>query len=174
MGCESVQVSSIQWTCARHWLRADCGKRLLVECAQIPLSPKGKAQWVSDVPGPATTICERVSTFPATRLLSITSPSRSNANSILNLDSSFPTHPLLWLLSAMSASSPLPVASPSIGRRASPVATDFAFLVHSPETVANRQPPDVDNKPLARQKRRRTSYVFCSFASSSRLHCRSC
>ncbi|KAF2628445.1 hypothetical protein BU25DRAFT_410004 [Macroventuria anomochaeta] len=59
----------------------------------------------------------------------------------------------------MSPSSPLPVASDPIGRRASPptVTTDFAFLVHSPETVANKMPPDVDNKPLARQKRRRTS-----------------
>ncbi|KAF2014776.1 hypothetical protein BU24DRAFT_423674 [Aaosphaeria arxii CBS 175.79] len=33
----------------------------------------------------------------------------------------------------------------------------YAFLVHSPNTVANDLPPDVDNKPLARQKRRRTS-----------------
>lgn len=71
----------------------------------------------------------------------------------------------------MSPSSPLPVESESIGRRdfgTSPttmVTTDFAFLVHSPETVANRMPPDVDNKPLARQKRRRTSYVL--FASKS-------
>ncbi|KAF1927544.1 uncharacterized protein M421DRAFT_101530 [Didymella exigua CBS 183.55] len=59
----------------------------------------------------------------------------------------------------MSPSSPLPVASDAIGRRdfAAAVTTDFAFLVHSPETVANKMPPDVDNKPLARQKRRRTS-----------------
>lgn len=58
----------------------------------------------------------------------------------------------------MLPSSPLPVASDPIGR-ASPhtTTTDFAFLVHSPETVANKMPPDVDNKPLARQKRRRTS-----------------
>ncbi|KAH7132233.1 hypothetical protein B0J11DRAFT_481399 [Dendryphion nanum] len=38
--------------------------------------------------------------------------------------------------------------------------TSFAFLVHSPDTVANALPPDVDNKPLARQKRRRTRYVI--------------
>ncbi|KAF3039247.1 hypothetical protein E8E11_003902 [Didymella keratinophila] len=62
----------------------------------------------------------------------------------------------------MTPSSPLPVASDPIGRRdfgTSPTTatTDFAFLVHSPETVANKMPPDVDNKPLARQKRRRTS-----------------
>ncbi|EKG20838.1 Homeobox [Macrophomina phaseolina MS6] len=33
----------------------------------------------------------------------------------------------------------------------------LAFLNHSPETVKRNLPPDVDNKPLARQKRRRTS-----------------
>ncbi|KAF2759032.1 hypothetical protein EJ05DRAFT_537396 [Pseudovirgaria hyperparasitica] len=33
----------------------------------------------------------------------------------------------------------------------------LAFVVHSPDTVQNNLPPDVDNKPLARQKRRRTS-----------------
>jgi hypothetical protein len=69
---------------------------------------------------------------------------------------SFALRPLLF---EMEPSSPLPVAS-NPGRRASPsctATTDFAFLVHSPETVANRMPPDVDNKPLARQKRRRTS-----------------
>ncbi|KAI9717677.1 MAG: hypothetical protein M1812_004622 [Candelaria pacifica] len=33
----------------------------------------------------------------------------------------------------------------------------FAFLVHSQNTLPNNLPPDVDNKSLARQKRRRTS-----------------
>ncbi|KIW03550.1 uncharacterized protein PV09_05311 [Verruconis gallopava] len=33
----------------------------------------------------------------------------------------------------------------------------IAFLVHSPDSVANNLPPDCDNKPLARQRRRRTS-----------------
>ncbi|KAI9697802.1 MAG: hypothetical protein M1836_004478 [Candelina mexicana] len=33
----------------------------------------------------------------------------------------------------------------------------FAFLVHSQDTLPNNLPPDVDNKSLARQKRRRTS-----------------
>ncbi|KAF1965977.1 hypothetical protein BU23DRAFT_560668 [Bimuria novae-zelandiae CBS 107.79] len=47
-------------------------------------------------------------------------------------------------------SSPIPSSSPSRS-------SDFAFLNHSPTTVANSLPPDVDNKPLARQKRRRTS-----------------
>ncbi|KAF1836310.1 hypothetical protein BDW02DRAFT_567200 [Decorospora gaudefroyi] len=62
----------------------------------------------------------------------------------------------------MSASSPLPsFTSPAEsrlgnGRRAS-FSGQLAFLVHSQETVANRMPPDVDNKALARQKRRRTS-----------------
>ncbi|KAF2087429.1 hypothetical protein K490DRAFT_57033 [Saccharata proteae CBS 121410] len=39
----------------------------------------------------------------------------------------------------------------------SPSSTSLAFLVHSPDTVQRNLPPDVDNKPLARQKRRRTS-----------------
>ncbi|KAI9803095.1 MAG: hypothetical protein M1833_001165 [Piccolia ochrophora] len=33
----------------------------------------------------------------------------------------------------------------------------FAFLVHSQSAFSQNQPPNVDNKPLARQKRRRTS-----------------
>lgn len=32
----------------------------------------------------------------------------------------------------------------------------YPFLVHSTDTLANNRPPNVDNKPLARQKRRRT------------------
>ncbi|KAF2746259.1 hypothetical protein M011DRAFT_487403 [Sporormia fimetaria CBS 119925] len=54
---------------------------------------------------------------------------------------------------AMSTSSPPASSSAS---SASPHAA-LAFLVHSPNTVANHLPPDVDNRPLARQKRRRTS-----------------
>ncbi|KAF2451912.1 hypothetical protein P171DRAFT_426344 [Karstenula rhodostoma CBS 690.94] len=53
----------------------------------------------------------------------------------------------------MSASSPLP-SSPASSRHSD---GEIAFLNHSPNTVANSLPPDVDNKPLARQKRRRTS-----------------
>ncbi|KAF2185735.1 hypothetical protein K469DRAFT_575043 [Zopfia rhizophila CBS 207.26] len=61
----------------------------------------------------------------------------------------------------VDTSSPLSLsASPSVsdatGRRSSP-SSALAFLVHSPDTVGNNLPPDVDNKPLARQKRRRTS-----------------
>ncbi|KAF2686977.1 hypothetical protein K458DRAFT_297205 [Lentithecium fluviatile CBS 122367] len=50
-------------------------------------------------------------------------------------------------------------SSPAPSARSSPAAASasLAFLVHSPTTVANSLPPDVDNKPLARQKRRRTS-----------------
>jgi hypothetical protein len=36
---------------------------------------------------------------------------------------------------------------------------DLAFVVHSQDTVQNNLPPDVDNKNLARQKRRRTRYA---------------
>ncbi|PNS16378.1 hypothetical protein CAC42_112 [Sphaceloma murrayae] len=35
--------------------------------------------------------------------------------------------------------------------------TNIAFIVHSSESLTNNLPPNVDNKPLARQKRRRTS-----------------
>lgn len=36
----------------------------------------------------------------------------------------------------------------------------FPFLVHSQVTLTNNLPPNVDNQPLIRQKRRRTRYVF--------------
>jgi hypothetical protein len=48
-----------------------------------------------------------------------------------------------------------------MGRREVPSTPGaLAFLVHSQETVANKMPPDVDNKALARQRRRRTRYVL--------------
>ncbi|KAA6406824.1 MAG: hypothetical protein FRX48_09322 [Lasallia pustulata] len=52
--------------------------------------------------------------------------------------------------------------APSISERHSTSAPDlargsFAFLVHSQDTLTNNLPPNVDNQPLARQKRRRTS-----------------
>ncbi len=57
-------------------------------------------------------------------------------------------------------SDPMPAVSSSPPpSRPSPTG-QLAFLVHSPETVANHMPPEVDNKALARQKRRRTRYVF--------------
>lgn len=34
----------------------------------------------------------------------------------------------------------------------------YAFLVHSADSLKNGGDPDIDNKPLARQKRRRTRY----------------
>ncbi|KAJ4305562.1 Homeobox protein yox1 [Kalmusia sp. IMI 367209] len=55
----------------------------------------------------------------------------------------------------MTSSSPLPSSSPVSSKRSHD--GELAFLNHSPTTVANCLPPDVDNKPLARQKRRRTS-----------------
>ncbi|KAL9075900.1 MAG: hypothetical protein Q9161_001294 [Pseudevernia consocians] len=33
----------------------------------------------------------------------------------------------------------------------------YAFLVHSQDSVSRNTPPDIDNQPLVRQKRRRTS-----------------
>jgi hypothetical protein len=64
----------------------------------------------------------------------------------------------------MTYSSPLPsFSSPASSRlpaaRRASFSGQLAFLVHSQETVANHMPPDVDNKALARQKRRRTRYV---------------
>ena len=64
----------------------------------------------------------------------------------------------------MTTSSPLPsFSSPASSRfptaRRASFSGQLAFLVHSQETVANHMPPDVDNKALARQKRRRTRYV---------------
>lgn len=41
-------------------------------------------------------------------------------------------------------------------------ALNYAFLVHSQKTLTQNLPPRVDNKLLARQKRRRTRYV-CHF-----------
>ena len=57
------------------------------------------------------------------------------------------------------SSSPRSSASDSGGCSSPTVAGGLAFLVHSPETVQRNLPPDVDNKPLARQKRRRTRYA---------------
>jgi hypothetical protein len=78
--------------------------------------------------------------------------------------------PLSLPSSTMSGSSLPPSSSPSssdsASRRASPHAA-LAFLVHSPNTVANHLPPDVDNRPLARQKRRRTRYAIPLFVDRS-------
>jgi hypothetical protein len=38
-------------------------------------------------------------------------------------------------------------------------ALNYAFLVHSQKTLTQNLPPRVDNKLLARQKRRRTRYI---------------
>jgi hypothetical protein len=56
---------------------------------------------------------------------------------------------------------------PSVAISSSPSlpATDsnslnYAFLVHSQKTLTQNLPPRVDNKLLARQKRRRTRYAI--------------
>ena len=36
---------------------------------------------------------------------------------------------------------------------------DHVFVVHSQDTLENKRPPEIDNKTLARQKRRRTRYA---------------
>jgi hypothetical protein len=66
----------------------------------------------------------------------------------------------------MSNSSPLPAASAAhaIRREIPSPPGALAFLVHSQESVAKNTPPEIDNKALARQKRRRTRYFFLFFA----------
>ncbi|GAD94608.1 homeobox transcription factor, putative [Paecilomyces variotii No. 5] len=54
--------------------------------------------------------------------------------------------------SGAASSSPPPPANPSES-----AALNYAFLVHSQKTLTQNLPPRVDNKLLARQKRRRTS-----------------
>ncbi|KAK8189042.1 uncharacterized protein BKA78DRAFT_318535 [Phyllosticta capitalensis] len=50
-------------------------------------------------------------------------------------------------------------STPSTGatKRPSPPISSYAFLVSSPDMIQRNLPPNVDNKPLARQRRRRTS-----------------
>ncbi|KAK8209602.1 hypothetical protein IWZ01DRAFT_437007 [Phyllosticta capitalensis] len=52
-----------------------------------------------------------------------------------------------------------PTSTPSAGatKRPSPPISSYAFLVSSPDLIQRNLPPNVDNKPLARQRRRRTS-----------------
>ncbi|KAF2838416.1 hypothetical protein M501DRAFT_1005306 [Patellaria atrata CBS 101060] len=58
----------------------------------------------------------------------------------------------------MNKSSSSPSSSASSGHHASSSpSTSHAFLVHSQNTLSHNLPPDVDNKPLVRQKRKRTS-----------------
>ena len=42
---------------------------------------------------------------------------------------------------------------------------NYAFLNHSSSTVPNNLPPKADEKPLARQKRKRTRYMMRIAAS---------
>lgn len=47
---------------------------------------------------------------------------------------------------------------------------NYAFLVHSQKTLTQNLPPRVDNKLLARQKRRRTRYILSSGVSDEHRH----
>ena len=38
---------------------------------------------------------------------------------------------------------------------------DHVFVVHSQHSLENKKPPEIDNKTLARQKRKRTRYASC-------------
>ena len=57
---------------------------------------------------------------------------------------------------AASATAPQPAAAAN----SSP--ENYAFLNHSSSTVPNNLPPKVDDKPLARQKRKRTRYTLAN------------
>jgi len=46
----------------------------------------------------------------------------------------------------------------AIREKASAPGSKYAFLVHSTDSLKNGDDPSIDNKPLARQKRRRTRY----------------
>lgn len=55
-----------------------------------------------------------------------------------------------------------PRSPPSTNRQAISQPSRYAFLNHSTVTVHQNLPPSVDDKPLARQRRRRTRFVFVS------------
>ena len=57
-----------------------------------------------------------------------------------------------------SATSALSSSDPASGQVS--CANDHVFVVHSLDSLENRRPPDIDNKTLARQKRKRTRYAF--------------
>ncbi|KAA8646321.1 hypothetical protein EYZ11_008448 [Aspergillus tanneri] len=59
--------------------------------------------------------------------------------------------------SVAACSSPPSTAQASESAAAAAAALNYAFLVHSQKTLTQNLPPRVDNKLLARQKRRRTS-----------------
>lgn len=58
---------------------------------------------------------------------------------------------------AARSSSPATAQAPE---SAAAAALNYAFLVHSQKTLTQNLPPRVDNKLLARQKRRRTRYAL--------------
>lgn len=93
------------------------------------------------------------------------------------------TPPRFTLLSLLPSFPPLSCLSPSIMSDQEPsvpalpesvqlsdsAALNYAFLVHSQKTLTQNLPPRVDNKLLARQKRRRTRYIDASRLCPTRL-----
>jgi hypothetical protein len=89
--------------------------------------------------------------FPSPRLLPTTSPpgrgqfarssSKCTSSTMTDLSSSAPARCLFNNCNSEASNN------------------KFAFLVHSQDTLPNNLPPKVDDKPLARQKRRRTRFV---------------
>ena len=53
----------------------------------------------------------------------------------------------------------VPASPPPSAQASDPAAIHYSFLVHSQKTLTENLPPRVENKLLARQKRRRTRYV---------------
>ena len=50
----------------------------------------------------------------------------------------------------------VPASPPPSAQVSDPAAVHYSFLVHSQKTLTENLPPRVENKLLARQKRRRT------------------
>lgn len=62
-----------------------------------------------------------------------------------------------------AGNTPMSSASPDTSKHnLEEVDSDFAFLVHSQDTLSQQAGPDIDDQRLARQKRRRTRQESCN------------
>jgi len=137
----------------------------------------------SQVPGPLSRCCRRASLSLPSRSSACTSnthlpPSVSLSFAAVHyaqdmIDLSLHHYPYSTTDVAAASTAATPISAtqrPSVMQAAqtqassspapTPVSkTSFAFLVHSQDTIPNNLPPDVDDKPLARQRRRRTRSV---------------
>ncbi len=60
------------------------------------------------------------------------------------------------LMSRSGSADQSPLMDTQSSSKTGPSAPRHVFVVHSQQSLENNRPPDVDNKPLARQKRKRT------------------